>query len=113
MSNRKYLCFECQLAFRRDANSSKPVKCSQCAGYCVNIGYKIPVPPKNKPKEWEALKTQLANEEKELVDSRKFTNIKKKHSLEKELEKLEALPENSGRKSLIKKLNQRLERVNA
>jgi hypothetical protein len=79
----------------------------------VNIGYKIPVPPKNKPKEWEALKTQLENREKELVDSRKLTSTKKKHSLEKELEKLEALPENSGRKSLIKKLKQRLERVNA
>ncbi len=113
MSNRKHLCFNCLLAFRREANSTSAVKCSACGGDCINIGYKIPVPPKSKPKEWDDLRNQLTNEHLARTLANQRRKVQNIHSLEKEIGKLEALPENSGRASLIKKLKQRLDQVNA
>ena len=113
MSNQKHLCFDCRLAFSREANSTNAVKCSSCGGDCINVGYKISVPPKSKTKEWGHLRNQITNEHLAGIQNNQQRKIQNIHSLEKEIEKLEALPENSGRASLIKKLKQRLSQIDA
>ena len=113
MSNRKYICFKCRTSVRREANAEREVKCPSCGDSTVNIGYKIPIPPKSKIKEWQNLEEQLKSESLSATAAEKALKTRRMHGIEKELEKLEALPENEGRKALIKKLKQELARANA
>ena len=72
------------------------------------MGYKIPVPPKSKAKEWEKLRLQLAEEAK-VRERITFQNgVYTRHSLEQEIAKLKCLPANTGRDSLIKQLMKQL-----
>jgi uncharacterized Zn finger protein (UPF0148 family) len=98
---------------RRHALAENPVLCPSCGLKCVNIGYKIHIPPKNKNKEWEKLRIQLTNEKIKTQSNTVISNVRHVHELEKEIAKLEALPENKGRASLIKKLKRQLEARNA
>ena len=106
MSKRNFICFNCRIAVRTDPHLNNQVTCSQCGESCINLGYKIPVPPKNKPKEWDAIKKQLADEEIDFLEKRNKQRIQRKHEVEKEIKKLESKPENPGRKSLLKNLYQ-------
>ena len=82
--------------------------CSECGGELKYIGYKIPVPPKSKPKEWKNLQEQLASQAREYERDRFEASVRQRHDLEQELENLKALPFNTGRQSLIKQLEKRL-----
>ncbi|HNQ79425.1 MAG TPA: hypothetical protein PLA03_13785 [Acidobacteriota bacterium] len=108
MSNRNYICFKCRTTVRREDNAEREVKCPHCGANTENIGYKIPIPPKVKIKVWQNLEEQLKNESLSATANEKKFKAKRMHDIEKELEKLEALPENEGRKALIKKLKQEL-----
>ena len=101
------------MSVRREANADREVKCPSCGAITVNIGYKIPIPPKAKIKEWQSLEEQLKSELSAAAAAEKEFKTRHMHSIEKELEKLEALPENEGRKALIKKLKQELARAHA
>lgn len=93
----------------RDTNTACKVKCPSCGAEMMNIGYKIPIPPKTKGKEWKNLQKQLISEMAEAVSKSRVQNVQLLHSIEKELRKLEALPANKGREVLIKQLKKRLE----
>lgn len=79
----------------------------------VCIGYKIPIPPKIKVSEWLRLKEQLHLEVKESVMKQHRKKVAEIHELEKEIEKIESLPQSSGRESLLKQLKKRLANYNA
>ena len=113
MSRHKFICFDCQFSVKRDLNEGAVVKCPSCGNLCTYIGVKIPVPPKSKPKEWVKLRQQLSCEIAEVKNKNKKHAVAKKHDLEKEIVKLELLPINNGRLSLIKKLKKQLAQYNA
>ena len=108
MSNRKFVCFDCRVSVRRDAHAQKVALCPHCGRETNNIGYKIPVPPKTKVSEWEALRKQLHLEAVASVELAQRHRVEEMHSLEKEIEKIESLSPNSGRDSLLKQLKKRL-----
>ena len=101
------------MSVKRELHPETQVKCPSCGSACEWIGVKIPVPPKKDIKAWESLKQQLLNEESSLIEENKIEKIKRKHELEKEIQKLELKPENSGRLSLIKQLKRELKSINA
>ena len=113
MSTHKYACFNCLQAIQRDPRDEPKVLCPHCGGECEYLGVKIPIPPKSKPKLWAELKHQLIDANQKNSDKRILENVERLHGLEKEIRKLELLPENKGRCSLIKKLRKELERLNA
>lgn len=113
MSNRKYVCFNCRTSVRREANSDRAVKCPFCGADAVNIGYKIPIPLRTKIREWQALEQQLVAEAAKAAEAARQVNTLRIHALEKEIAKLEALPENEGRTVLIKQLKKELKRATA
>lgn len=113
MSNRKYVCFKCRTAVRREANTERSVLCPLCGAEAVNLGYKIPIPPKSKAKEWAALEKQISQEASEIMATKALERVQRIHHLEKEIKRIEALPSNAGRQSLIKQLKQELESVSA
>jgi len=104
MSNRNWVCFSCRITNRKSSRFAGVAICSDCGGELKNIGYKIPVPPKSKPKEWKKLQEQLASEVREAECEKYKSGVRKRHDLEQELEKLKSLPHNTGRLSLIKQL---------
>jgi DNA-directed RNA polymerase subunit RPC12/RpoP len=113
MSNRKFVCFDCRVAVRRNANTTKAVLCPNCGKETVNIGYKIPIPPKTKVSEWQALREQIHLQITESVMNQHRNRAAEIHALEKEIEKMASLPSNTGRESLLKELKKRLASYNA
>jgi DNA-directed RNA polymerase subunit RPC12/RpoP len=113
MSNNNWVCFTCREAVRRPGSADN-VRCPKCAQACQNIGYKIPVPPKSKPKLWQALQQCRA----EAMQNDAAYSVRRMHDLEKEIinleqeiSRIEAMPENAGRRSLIKSLNKQLNEI--
>lgn len=108
MSNRNWVCFSCRITNRKSSRFAGKAICPECGGELKNIGYKIPVPPKSKPKEWKKLREQLAFDAREFERDICKSKVRKRHDLEKELEILKVLPSNAGRQSLIKQLEKQL-----
>ena len=79
----------------------------------MNLGYKIPIPPKSKGKEWAALEKQISQETSEIMAAKVLERVQRIHHLEKEIKRIEALPSNAGRQSLVKQLKKELESVGA
>ncbi len=77
------------------------------------LGYKIPVPPKSKKREWSALHAQLARERSERELAAKIAAVRQKHDLQLEIARLEAMPVNEGRTKAIRRLRRRLSESNA
>ena len=87
------------------------MRCPTCGLQCINLGYKIPVPPKSKVAAWKALETDYFARRRTLVAVSRYRSIRRKHELEKEIVRIEALPENHGRHGLLKQLRSDLEIV--
>lgn len=113
MSNKKWVCFGCRVAVRRSQNDEAPVLCSECGKPCTYLGYKIPVPPKIKIREWEQLQTKLSQKARETAVARTKASVRRKHDLEQEIARLEAMPRNEGRTKAVKLLRKKLESLNA
>jgi hypothetical protein len=89
------------------------VSCAACGRPCAYLGYKIPVPPKAKLREWAALREQLARGRmRQQLDAEAFA-VRYRHDLEQEIVRLETLPSNEGRAKRIRSLRKRLDGSNA
>jgi hypothetical protein len=109
MSNKKWVCFRCRLAVRRAQGDHAAVLCSGCGEPCTYLGYKIPVPPKNKVREWEHLAAQLKRQENEAITENARTEVARQHELEREIARLEGMRGNEGRVRAVKLLRKKLE----
>ena len=108
MSNGAWVCFDCRTAVRRSNQFKGEVPCTDCGKTREYIGYKIPVPPKSKEKEWKLLFERHFSEKREILLEQERTRVAKKHALEHEILRLEQLPENPGRKRAIDLLRKQL-----
>ena len=104
MSNHNFVCFDCRLVIRENPYNRNIVSCPQCQKECVNIGYKIPVPSKNKKKEWARLEEQIIKENRLIAEKQTISKMRRKHEIEKEIIKLENRPKSEGMNSLLKRL---------
>lgn len=108
-----WVCFACRAAVRRNTQYTGEVPCPLCGKPCTYLGYKIPVPPKSKLREWSALHQQLARErsERDLVADE--AAVRARHDLGQEIARLEAMPANEGRAKAVRLLRRRLSGLNA
>ena len=113
MGTAAWVCFECRTAVRRSTVYSGDVPCPTCGKLCAYLGYKIPVPPKDKRREWAALRTQLSRERSQRELAADIAAVRKRHDLEQEIVRLEAMPANAGRARAIALLRRRLSGSNA
>ena len=110
MSNHHWVCFHCREAVRRPG-PAKNVRCPACGEPCNNLGTKVPVPPKSKLAVWKALETDYFARRRAWAALVRQRAVRWKHDIEREILKLEALPDNDGRHSLLKQLRADLEAV--
>jgi hypothetical protein len=111
MSKRNFVCFDCRLAVRREADSDDSVRCPKCRQPCQDIGYKIPVPPKSEPGAWKTLREEYWRTQRQEFERRAAEKVQRKHELERQIAELAARPENEGRAKEISRLRRLLERL--
>lgn len=108
MGTAAWVCFECRTAVRRDTQYDGDVPCPNCGRLCVYLGYKIPVPPKRKRREWLRLRTQLSAEKAARELDAYLVRDREKNALRQEIARLVAKGPNPGRASTIRRLQRRL-----
>ena len=113
MGTAAWVCFDCRAAVRRNSAYTGEVPCPNCGRPCSYLGYKIPVPPMDKRREWSELHQQLARERSERDLAADKTAVRRRHDLEQEIAGLEAMPANQGRAKAIRLLRRRLSGSNA
>lgn len=113
MGNAAWICFDCRSAVRRSTTFTGEVSCPICGKSCAYLGYKIPVPPKAKTREWAALHQQLSHALMKMEQDAEASAVRYKHSLEQEIVRLEAMPSNKGRAQAARQLRKRLSESNS
>jgi hypothetical protein len=91
MINHAWVCFDCRMAVRR-SGSSKDVRCPSCAGACVSLGYKVPIPPKAKIKAWSDLRERFYRYQRECWPHLHKMRVQVTHRLERQLQRLVSMP---------------------
>jgi hypothetical protein len=112
MSNYAWVCFNCRVTVRRHG-TAKDVRCSSCAQPCNCLGWQTPIPPKSKIRDWELLKEEYFRLRRERALNSQMELVRRRHELEQEIRRLEAMPKNSGRTIAIKGLKKQLVEVSA
>lgn len=79
-----------------------------CGKPCECIGYKTPIPPRTKIKEWGALRDWFFGLKRSTILRRQVTRVRRKHYLEREIARVGALEPNEGRRSAIEQLREQL-----
>src|SRR5688572_20496903 len=102
MGTAAWVCFDCRAAVRRSSAFAGAVSCPTCGKPCAYLGYKIPVPPKAKAREWAALHQQLSHERLQRELDAETSAVRCKHDLEQEIARLEAMPANEGRAQAVR-----------
>lgn len=108
MGTAAWVCFDCRGAVRRNTAFTGEVLCPTCGKRCSYLGYKIPVPPKGKLREWSALREQLARERSNRELNADVSAVRRRHDLEQEIARLEAMPTNEGRVTAVRLLERQL-----
>src|SRR4051794_16957354 len=102
MSNENWVCFDCHETKRRQAH------CPNCDKEMVCIGMKIAVPPKRDEQAWVALRKTLGKRRRDDEQKTFDEAVRRRHDLEQEVERLEAMPANPGRTKTIHRLRKQL-----
>ena len=74
----------------------------------VCIGMKIAVPPKRDEKAWVALREMLGKRRRDDEQKAFEELVRRRHDLEQEIKRLEAMPANPGRTKTIRQLRKQL-----
>jgi hypothetical protein len=107
MSRHTWACFACRAAVRRESVS--PARCPSCAKPCERLGTKIPVPPKDDAKAWRQVEAHFRKVSREKTLLLEERQRHEKRVLRAQLAKLEALPENAGRRKAAALIRKELE----
>jgi len=99
-SNNTWVCFACNSGFRKDKNL-RSLNCQFCGSSCVNLGYKIAIPLKSKPKLWEQLRFDYYLRERQQRADRRDQCLQRIRWYEQEIAKLEARPKSIDREKVI------------
>ncbi len=112
MSNHHWVCFSCREAVRRP-DAATNVRCPTCGEHCNDLGTNVPVPPKAKLALWKTLQAEYFARRRAWSALVRQRAVRKKHDIEREILRIEAMPVNEGRQSMLKRLKVDLENVSA
>jgi hypothetical protein len=112
MSSVTFACFTCRTAQRR-SDRPRVLPCKKCHEPMAFLGMKIPVPAASKRKDWQKLEESYHAAARAALQVQARSQVERIHDLEREIHRLEALPENPGRATAIKELRKQLGRARA
>ena len=107
-SNHNWVCFECRTATRKPKRIEQIPKCLSCHKDCFCLGYKVEIPKSDDVKAWVQLQKKCEEKENELRAKQNLDQVRRRHELEKEIARMEALAENKDRNRQIKMLKEEL-----
>src|SRR5262245_54767898 len=107
VSNHAWVCFTCRTTTRRPP-AARNVRCRLCRAECERLGYKVPIPPRNRIKAWIELRHSYYENRRAVLLRNARTKVRRRHMLEKEILRLEQLPQNAGRNRYISVLKDEL-----
>jgi len=110
MSNHHWACFTCRTVTRRPSLSTN-ARCRECREPCESLGYKTPIPPRYKVKEWDALFRYVNDSRRARLEAQRKFNLRFRHNLEKRIGTMERLPASKGRVASLKALRKQLEQL--
>lgn len=108
MGNAAWVCFKCRESVRRPTHYTADVPCPKCGQRCRCIGTKIPVPAKRDVRAWRELRAGLDAQAVKVAEAEHRERVRRRHSLEQEIRRLESRPKNDGRGKAIGLLKRRL-----
>lgn len=89
------------------------MRCPACGQRCEHLGTKIEAPPKTKLREWGALQEWFFMRKRAILLARQEQLVRRKHWLEREIEKHQSLTEDKQRRAYIRKLETELAEIAA
>lgn len=108
MGNGTWVCFECREVVRRPTHHAEAVPCPVCGERCNYLGTKIQIPAKRSIKAWRDLRDWFREMSQISRERIQIDRVRQRHQMEREIAKLEALPSNEGRASMIRRLRREL-----
>ena len=108
MSNHHWACFTCRTVTRRNSLSTD-VRCRECRAPCESLGYKTPIPPRYKVKEWEALFSYYYDNKRAGLERDAQWKRKYRRHLEMRIENLKERPVRKDRAKTIATLQRQLD----
>jgi len=106
-SNHNYVCFACRISVRREKTAESPL-CPRCGQQSRDLGYKIPVPAKDNERAWTDLRIELRESARATAGSENQARVAHAHELERQVARLEHLPDNPARARAIRDLRKRI-----
>lgn len=108
MSNHHWACFACRTVTRRNSLSTN-VRCRECRRPCESLGYKTPIPPRYKVKEWEALFRYVNDEKRAGIERVARWKREYRRRLAERIHKLEDRPASKARAQTLRVLRRELD----
>ena len=109
-SNYNWVCFDCRIALRQPKVSEEIPLCPDCGRECFCLGYKVEIPRRDAVRAWRQLREESRRRYHAHQDRVNRWRVRRKHDLEKEIARMEAMEENKDRSRQIKKLKEELTR---
>ena len=107
-NNYNWVCFDCRTSQRQPKVSEVTPACPDCGRDCFCLGYKVEVPRRNAVRVWRQLREECRKRLYAKQDRVQQSAVRRRHDLEKEIVRMEALGENKDRARQIKKLEAEL-----
>jgi hypothetical protein len=108
LGNATWVCFDCRESVRRPTQWKSEVPCPSCGNDCRNLGTQLQIPSKSNLRGWRKLREAiLANRLKWMpVIQRRI--VERIHRIERQIAKMELLPQTSERSQRIACLKEEL-----
>ncbi|RYD83178.1 MAG: hypothetical protein EOP84_08280 [Verrucomicrobiaceae bacterium] len=110
-SNDNWVCFVCRTSRREPKIAKVRPTCHDCGADCFCIGSKVEVPKREAVKEWGELQAECQRRLDFWHQYSRVREVRRQHSLEKEIARMEALPLNIDRTRQIRALREDLARL--
>lgn len=110
MSMHTWACFDCLKTFRREPSAGF-VRCASCGQGCSHLGTKTPIPRRTDRKAWDALIERFLRIDREVSREMYESRVAQAHRVEREIARIDAMPENAGRRVTLRELKKRLARL--
>jgi hypothetical protein len=100
-SNNNWVCFKCRMAKRQPTTLVQVPMCIACDNPMFCLGYKVEVPAKEAIDAWKRLWDECSERDHHDRAHRAAEKVRRTHETEREIRRLQGLPENPDRNRYI------------